>query len=313
VTWPMVGQRRIDYQPGFSMRVPDQFLKCVAFIAEVIHVDTTGADLDHQATGFIVSVPSALPGTSYPFFVTAKHTARALVGRSMCILVNDKKGGVAQVDVMGHSWFMHPSDPSVDVAVIPCVLNPQLDVISVGTAGSFLTKELLKEKRIGIGDEVFAVGLFAPAAGAKRNMPIVRHGNIAMLPDEPIQVESGFAEVYLIEARSIGGLSGSPVFVRQTLAMDGGPDRSGRQRSLCGTSSECLLLGLVHGHWDIRESDLNKPSFVHDSQRGVNLGIAVVVPAHKILEVIHQPAFERLRGKFDSEIKKGRAPRPDGI
>ena len=40
------------------------------------------------------------------------------------------------------------------------------------------------------------------------NVVTARH--IAMIQEEPIQVDSGFAEVVLVEARSIGGLSGSP-------------------------------------------------------------------------------------------------------
>jgi hypothetical protein len=56
--------------------------------------------------------------------------------------------------------------------------------------------------------------------GRKRNIPIVRTGNISMIPSEKvpgIQIrrgESVESEVYLIEARSVGGLSGSPVFIR---------------------------------------------------------------------------------------------------
>jgi hypothetical protein len=206
---------------------------------------------------------------------------------------------------------LHPSDPTVDVAVIPCLLDSQSDVISVSTNKSFVTKELMAEKKIGVGDEVFTIGLFTPAVGSQRNMPIVRYGNLAMVPDEPIQVDNGFAEVYLIESRSIPGLSGSPAFVRQTLAVDFGNDSHGIQRSQLGSSSENLLLGLVRSHWDIRESDLNKPSFIHDRQRGVNLGIAIVVPAYKILEVINNPKLVALREHYDAEIKAGRTPGKD--
>ena len=254
------------------MRVADQLLKCVAFVAEVIAPDTTGVDLDHQGTGFFVTVPSVLPGTSYPFFVTARHTAAGLVNRDSYIRVNNKSGGADCLQVMGSSWYLHPTERTVDVAVIPCLLNSGLDVLSVSAPASFLTKALMEEKRIGVGDEVFTIGLFTPAVGSVRNMPIVRYGNIAMLPDEPIQVDGEFAEVYLIESRSIPGISGSPAFVRQTLAIDGGNDAHGQQRSLLGASSENVLLGLVRGHWDVRESDLNKPSFIHDRQRGVGHG-----------------------------------------
>ena len=57
--------------------------------------------------------------------------------------------------------------------------------------------------------------------GRDRNFPIVRTGHIAMMPDEKIPKVKigdweGNADAYLIESRSIGGWSGSPVFVRGT-------------------------------------------------------------------------------------------------
>ena len=60
--------------------------------------------------------------------------------------------------------------------------------------------------------------------------------NIAMIPDEPVTTSLGDIKAYLVEARSIGGLSGSPAFVRETGAE--------------GTGS-FYLLGLMHGHWGV--------------------------------------------------------------
>lgn len=54
-----------------------------------------------------------------------------------------------------------------------------------------------------------------------------------MIPSELIHTDKlGDIEVYLIEARSIGGVSGSPVFVRESFP------RAGKH----------YLLGLMHGH-----------------------------------------------------------------
>jgi hypothetical protein len=165
----------------------------------------------------------------------------------------------------------------------------------------FLSPEERIRHSIGIGDDVFTVGLFTYHAGTQRNMPIVRYGNVAMLPDEPIQVGDGFAEVYLIEARSIGGLSGSPVFVRKTTSL---PITSEHltERKLDGLG-RLFFLGMMRGHWDINESDLNKPSFIHDRRRGVNLGIGMVVPAAKILEVINHPDLVALRAHREEESR----------
>jgi hypothetical protein len=47
-----------------------------------------------------------------------------------------------------------------------------------------------------------------------------------------------------------------------------------------------FLLGLVHGHWEILTKDKNEidPRPTHrDQEDAVNMGIAVVIPARKIL------------------------------
>ena len=76
------------------------------------------------------------------------------------------------------------------------------------------TDKVINDNAIGVGDEVFLTGLFANHIGQQRNLPIIRVGNIALMPEEPVQHPSlGPIDAYLIEARSIGGLSGSPVFV----------------------------------------------------------------------------------------------------
>jgi hypothetical protein len=99
-------------------------------------------------------------------------------------------------------------------------------------------------------------------------MPIVRHGNVAMLPTEQVQTDLGYTDAYLVEVRSIGGLSGSPVFVRHTIGFpvqrtDGSSDMA------FANGPATTLLGLMHGHWDIKESEMNEPNFTQDRKRGV--------------------------------------------
>jgi hypothetical protein len=205
------------------MLIPDHALKCVGFVVE--HVGETLADIqyDHYATGFFVAVPSnTAPVGNYHLFVTAKHVAEHLKNSTIGILANQRGGGVMMLPIAVGKWFNHPTDASVDIAVLPFNWSSKLDIVSIPVE-RFLTPEKLKESRIGVGDEVYLPGLFSFAPGAKRNTPIVRFGNIAMLPDEQVQVDSGFVDAYLIEARSIGGISGSPVFVRKTveIVLDG--------------------------------------------------------------------------------------------
>jgi hypothetical protein len=292
------------------MRVPDHFLKCVGFVAELVSSDADGDTYDHQATGFFVNIRSDRQGSSYYLFVTAKHVAEDLKDKEIAFIVNKKDGGVTSLTMASQSWFLHPTDKSVDVAVLPFNMTPDLDLVSI-PLDRFLTPALMLERGIGIGDEVFVPGLFTYATGVKRNMPILRHGNLAMIPDEPIQVDDGFAEVYLMEARSIGGMSGSPVFVRRTVSSQTYL-ADGSETHMLGLS-EVSLLGLAHGHWDIKESEINNPSFIQDRQRGVNLGIGVVVPAHKIIEVIEHPDLVKLRENNEARIRSMISPGLDRI
>ncbi len=71
------------------------------------------------------------------------------------------------------------------------------------------------------------------------------------------------------------------------------------------------LLGLVHEHWDIKESDINNPFASTDSPHGVNMGIAVIVPADKIIDIINGPKLEALRKGLEEKVRQARAPKPD--
>ena len=177
----------------------------------------------------------------------------------------------------------------------------------------FLTKEKMRETKIGIGDEVFIPSLFTFAPGTTRNLPILRHGNIAMLPesDERMMTSRGLAEVYLIEARSIAGVSGAPVFVRGTVGLPWNQTGNPQPEMIMGLSSSIYLLGLMHAHWDIRESEINNPKFMNDSLRGVNLGIAVVVPASKIIELLQHPGLLALIQANEHRLQAEISPTQD--
>jgi hypothetical protein len=59
----------------------------------------------------------------------------------------------------------------------------------------------MAEEKIGLGDEVFVVGLFRSHYGLQRNIPIIRVGNISMLKGEPVFTDyCGYTDAYLIEA-----------------------------------------------------------------------------------------------------------------
>ena len=156
-------------------------------------------------------------------------------------------------------WWMHPDTPDeVDVAVLPWVWDSETDGVSLTVQKWFLSDVDIQQNKIGPGDDVFTVGLFTKMTGTNRLVPIVRTGNIAMMPDEKISgikignKWTGEVEAYLIEARSIGGISGSPVFVRQTVHNKTVDPQTGEVKGIFHGLGFQYFLGLVHGHWEIR-------------------------------------------------------------
>lgn len=55
-----------------------------------------------------------------------------------------------------------------------------------------VTDDLIREKQIGLGEEIIAIGLHASRFGIGRNLPIMRKGIISCMPyeDEPLQDEA---------------------------------------------------------------------------------------------------------------------------
>lgn len=260
------------------MRVPDHVRNCVAFVGMMSITPRGHQRIRTGGTAFFVSVPSqrSQGKVVYVYLVTAKHVAIHLLERDFTISLNNKEGtGGVHIHVPAEhaQWWFHPTDESVDVAVLRWTQPKTLYDPKIIPTSTFLTDEVIQTKNIGTGDEVFMAGLFAYLEETEKNLPIVRMGNIALMPDEPIVTRFGKTDAYLIEARSLGGLSGSPAFVY--------PWRGDR----------FYLLGLMHGHWDtlIEDPDVSMVQDAAGNVERVNVGIAIVVPAKKILEVLDHP------------------------
>lgn len=253
-----------------SMRVPDVILDCVAFIGEV------GADGAYSpaGTGFFVSVPSDVHSeTLWVYFVTAKHNVIAADGlpRQLLARVNTTDGGTVFANLEASRWIFD-DDPGVDLA-----LHRWGDIPSVHLTAAeshvLATYEVLTRDQIGIGDDVLVIGLFVAHPGRSRNSPILRSGMIATVPVARLQDQrSGFDyDAIMVELRSFGGLSGSPVLVRR--------------------GDTFLLLGLIRGHWD----QIGPPVFPEPEGQTRNLGVAIVTPAEYIHRVIF--ADEEIRDR----------------
>ena len=255
------------------MQVPDQIRKCVGYVGVAT---SPGSDPKPGGTFFLVGVPAGPHGT-FLYAVTAAHVIdgaqRDGGDLNVHLRVNLRTGGVTWLSSLVLDWRFHPTKAGVDVAVLP--LPPAVlaaaDLLSVPMTMA-ATPEVLAARGLSHGDEVFYTGLFTKHVPATRNIPIVRIGNIAALPEEPItwrRERAGGPELvtmdppYLVETRSIGGLSGSPVFVNFS-----GVRTQGRSVSMVAGPQPFYLLGLMHGHWDIAPSREWAATVHEDSLRG---------------------------------------------
>jgi hypothetical protein len=264
------------------VNVPDEIRKCVAFLT---YEEKPGEEVA-AATAFFVYSRVNLTG-GFTYLVTAAHVIEGLrdvvKAREIFVRLNARDGGVMRVSTEASQWVIHPTDKTVDVAVLPWTWNNDHDGLAYPVV-SAATREVMTREGIGLGDEVFLSGLYTRHHGKTRNIPIIRIGNLAAMPEEPVHSARGPLEWYLIEVRSISGLSGSPVFVHadafQATATGYLPRKPG-----------FYLLGLMHGHWSIKH--IAPIMFEIDAdylKQPLNSGIAVVVPIEKILEVINQPS-----------------------
>jgi hypothetical protein len=190
-------------------RIEHQYLDVVVYLYPSSDAAETGEAIG--GTGFLVFRPSdEHAGKGYVYAVTNRHVVRDCA--SPVMRLNTKEGLKRVLPLTQDSWFDHPTD---DICVAHLGgINPEIYQYSVVKTSTFLSREVIDEEDIGPGDEVFMSGRFINHEGKQRNLPLLRFGNISMMPYEPILDDRGYEqECFLVEVRSLAGFSGSPVFV----------------------------------------------------------------------------------------------------
>jgi hypothetical protein len=266
---------------GFGqVPIPDNIKKTVTFL---FASDGTSFKV---GTGFYLEDES-----NSIYLVTAKHVLQTESGNYLprvCMRVNTEKGGsiLFPIQLSGPTSarvFVH-SNPDVDIAMVPAEDIAVLPKRLVGNYDFFAlsvsllaTKDHFREGHVQEGDEVFFTGWFRHYYGANKNYPIVRFGRLAMTSDEKIPWGNKMLDLYLIEAHVSGGNSGSPVFFRPTLERKPGTFILGRPT--------LLIAGVLKGYFGepFRE------------QSGQNSGIAAVVPASQLREILVSDEVKRQR------------------
>jgi hypothetical protein len=278
------------------LTIPAEALDCVMFLAV-----SDGEKLHFGGTAFVASV-SGPEGQYFPYLVTARHNIELAKRREGRLVARyNVQGGNAILDLSGSEVLM-PDEAGVDVALIA---DLDWDAVVGGGRVRHLSlddmaasAEFVKDNDIGIGTEVFATGLFAARRGEGQNLPVGRTGTIAAMPIELDKDEwSGEPYLaYLVEMRSLGGLSGSPVYVMTPpkFAKSNGEDWH--------LDQQLRLLGLIRGHWNY-DPETTAVDFEKSEAEMLHSGIAIVTPVDDVLKLLDR---EDLR---EDRVRRTRARR----
>lgn len=304
------------------MRVNDFLRKCVVFI---------GAKTEHGfepvGTAFLLTLEDY--GRRFDHVVTARHNIEMIPGDMISIRVNRKGGGAEVITTSRGEWHFIEQvkgKPYIDIAVLPThgidVSGADLDVLNVPAIPGLYTDKTNSD--LMAGAPVVMIGLFTSHYGEAHNIPIVRQGHVATMrdPSNPVPTSHGPMDAYLVEVRSLGGLSGSPVF--QAIEPYW---HVAEERKTAHALKPFYLIGIMQGHyvtktasdivWPSREraQKATKPKKIEDflSPDEYNAGIGVVVPADYIMETINLPILREKREAIATDLNKKSGHRDDSV
>ena len=175
------------------MLVPDDIKSCCCFIWAEIN----GEHKLHGTAFFIGEkvAEDTAENLRFIYIVTAKHLIDPLIANRipLGIRINTVDGKAEDIEIKPDFWLHHPTDESIDAVILSDGLKINKLIWAYLPTEMIMSDEVIKKEGIGIGYEVNMVGLFHYHPGLRKNLPLLRTGNIAMMPDEPILTECGLA------------------------------------------------------------------------------------------------------------------------
>jgi hypothetical protein len=279
------------------MFIPDDIRKCVCFIGAK-RADDSFVPL---GTGVFVARPVPDTDRGLVLLATAWHVIRDAAAGSVdglpYVRLNLRQGGVGVAPLLAVDQWLRSNDSSVDAGVMMLLPPKEVDFLAFPLDES-ATVDYLRAKGLGAGEEVFMAGLFTNYAGTQYNIPVIRTGTIAALSEEKIiSKHFGAMDGILVEVRSIGGFSGSPVFLNLGVIRQSGTSIS------IGASgpNQFKLLGLMHG---FPRAQIEKADSTDTEGELVNSGLAVVVPVAKLIEATRHEKIEEVMAQIKDAYDK---------
>jgi Trypsin-like peptidase domain len=259
-------------------------------------------------SGFLVGQPATLqPDLVVVYIVTNRHVVDggAIVARYMHATGERHIDGQATTE----SWFSALSDDIAIRRVGYAFAHDTDQAVKFVPREWFITPDNLTtcnrgdgpEPRylpFGIGDDTFMLGRFIGFDGGEQNQPSARFGNLSVAVPTRIKSRTGGEhESFIVEARSLAGFSGSPVFIyRANSSFFGNPL----------ALEQVTLLGVDWGHLRAGE----QTEYVVDSASDEGMkdryssGMMVVVPAWKLAELLDTEDVVDDRDNYEREVIK---------
>jgi hypothetical protein len=191
----------------------------------------------------------------------------------------------SEVVIKTGEWATHKDRD--DVAICALGLFPD-DLYWANHPDGLITRDDLNPNDLAVGEDCMMIGRHVTVDDRQLDQPVVRFGNLAMLPELVHQrSRSHNQESFLVDLRSHPGFSGSPVYVYFAEPIKIG---AGERFFDLGTRMRVGKTWLLGIHWGRlpQWNNVYKPGEyeVPAGQLQTNEGLAGVVPAWQISEML---------------------------
>jgi hypothetical protein len=300
--WEMLGAR---------LRVDEKVQKSVVFVG-------TETENGFLPCGTALLGLAIYEDMGHALAITARHVLDDITGDVISFRVNRQDGGASIVKTK-KSLAIVFNKRAVDLAVLPIAIDSVVhDTYLIPLQSAAWQQQIEALGEPGLGDEVCVAGLYTTHYGHTRNIPIVRIGHIAAMPEEPVMTDRGFVVGYLIECHSIAGLSGSPVYwnVPQLRVINNEIHKLEHPTH--------LPLGILIGHHVIesKEDEIVVPQFQQSPETREYVaeqssplverrtGFALVLPIQFIFEIFESDKMKKILKNGVEEVRRRSGYRP---
>lgn len=286
----------------------EEMRKTVAFLMVVYRNGAVQGGV--IGTCFFVIVPDKRLGENQGFIylVTNRHVAQpgidlgapyevqAVFLRMNLITPQGENQSVQeQIPLGGRFRWFFPSDPGVDLAVLPIAPDQKTYAYVPIPSSIIVDAEQLRTGDVGVGDPVTFAGYFSNFPGRNRMEPIIRGGVIAMAPQERFGTTlHKQGHLLLADLHAFHGNSGSPVFV----------NLGGLRRGALYVGERYKLLGVISGYFPESVGFSVPAATVLTGEVRDNSGIATIVPGEELIELLNSPEVQADRDNQVAILKK---------